>query len=84
MALPLLHARFLLVHLVDDDVQLSLHDVDLPLRQLLLTPPQLLLLLPLLLRCPGQRLLPGPQLLQRGEEEESEKRGDKEEKRKRR
>ncbi len=68
VALPFLDAGFLLVHLVDDDVQLPLHDVDLPLRQLLLSPPQLLLLLPLLLRCSSQRLLPRPQLLQRGEE----------------
>lgn len=58
VAFPFLHAGFLLVHLVDDDVQLSFHDIDLPLRQLLLPPPQLLLLLPLLLSRPCQRLLP--------------------------
>lgn len=58
VAFPFLHAGFLLVHLMDDDVQLSFHDIDLPLRQLLLSPPQLLLLLPLLLGRPSQRLLP--------------------------
>lgn len=72
VALPLLHAGLLLVHLMDQDVQLPLHDVKLPLCQLLLPPPQLLLLLPLLLCRPGQRLLPGPQLLQTGRAEEED------------
>lgn len=31
VALALFDVRFLLVHLMDNDVQLSLHDVDLPL-----------------------------------------------------
>lgn len=65
VSLPLLHSGLLLVHLVDDDVQLALHDVDLALGQLLLSPPQLLLLLSLLLSRPGERLLPRPQLLGR-------------------
>lgn len=65
VAFPLFYAGFLLVHLMDDDVQLSLHNVDLPLGQLLLSPPQLLLLLPLLLGGPSQSFLPRSQLLRR-------------------
>lgn len=58
VAFPLLHTGFLLVHLVDDDVQFPFYDIDLSLCQLLLSPPQLLLLLPLLLGRSSQRLLP--------------------------
>ena len=66
--------RLLLVELVDDDVELSLQDVDLPLGQFLLAPPQRLLLA-LLLQCGlGQLLFPRSQLLrgQKGEEEVKE------------
>lgn len=59
---------------MDDDVQLSLHDVNLPLCQLLLPPLKLLLLLPLLLSRSSQRLLPGPQLLGREEYDDDEER----------
>lgn len=64
LALALLHPGLLLAQLVDDDVELPLQDVDLPLGQLLLAAPQQLLLGLLLERGPRQLLLPGAQLLQ--------------------
>ena len=62
-ALPPLHVRLVLVQLVNDDVQLSLQDVDLALGQLLLAPPQSFLLTFLLQRRLRQLLLPRSQLL---------------------
>lgn len=51
---------------MDDDVELSFQDVNLPLSQLLLPASQQLLLVLLLERSPGQLLLPGTELLPRG------------------
>lgn len=70
LALPALHVRLFLVELVNDDVELSLQDVDLPLGQLLLAPPQRLLLALLLQRCLGQLLLPRSQLLSFAKEQQ--------------
>lgn len=64
LALAFLHPGLLLAQLVDDDVELPLQDVDLPLGQLLLAAPQQLLLGLLLERGPRQLLLPGAELLQ--------------------
>lgn len=66
LALAFLHPGLLLAQLVDDDVELSFQDVNLPLSQLLLPASQQLLLVLLLERSPGQLLLPGTELLPRG------------------
>lgn len=66
LALAFLHPGLFLAQLVDDDIELSLQDVDLPLRQLLLPTPEQLLLVLLLERSPGQLLFPGSELLQTG------------------
>lgn len=68
LALPALHVRLFLVELVNDDVKLSLQDVDLPFSKFLLAPPQCLLLTLLLQRCLGQLLLPWSQFLREGEQ----------------
>lgn len=70
LALAFLHSGLLLAQLVDDDVELPLQDVDLPLGQLLLTPPQQLLLVLLLERCPRQFLLPGAEFLHSGRDQQ--------------
>lgn len=51
---------------MDDDVELSFQDVNLPLSQLLLPTPKQFLLVLLLERSPSQLLLPGSELLQTG------------------
>lgn len=66
LALALLHPGLFLAQLVDDDVELSFQDVDLPLSQLLLPTPKQLLLILLLERSPGQLLFPGSKLLHTG------------------
>lgn len=66
LALAFLHPGLFLAQLVDDDVELSFQDVDLPLSQLLLPTPKQLLLILLLERSPGQLFFPGSKLLHTG------------------
>lgn len=67
LALPLLDLGLLLAQLEDEDAELALQHVDLALRQPLLPPLQQPLLRPLLQGSARQLLLPGPQLLRRGD-----------------
>lgn len=63
LALAFLHPGLFLAQLVDDDVELSLEDVNLPLSQFLFPASQQLLLVLLLERRPRQLLFPGAELL---------------------